>query len=191
MRIMPTTDEECATAGTAGLPYLAGKRLYKKTDPTSGYHIWQASVSTKTDPTPGYHIWQASVPTKTDSTYKPIERVPRRFNKLVVPKALQEALPFKSKPKQDQKASKRGRAKRAVVLEPDAVANLATKADDARCGSAGTRAAYRQGLRYAAEKLARAGAALYLDAAHGGWLGWPEEQARNSCPEAVGAGSYP
>ena len=30
----------------------------------------------------------------------------------------------------------------AVVLEPDAVANLATKADDARCGSAGTRAAH-------------------------------------------------
>ena len=57
------------------------------------------------------------VPNK-DSLYKPIERQPRRFNKLHVSAALQAALPYASKPKQDQKASKRG-AKRAVVLEPD------------------------------------------------------------------------
>ena len=36
-----------------------------------------------------------------DSEYKPIERVTRRFNPLSIPKALQAALPFASKPKQD------------------------------------------------------------------------------------------
>jgi ribosome biogenesis protein BMS1 len=40
-------------------------------------------------------------PTNEDSLYKPIERVTRRFNPLSVPKALQAALPFASKPKQD------------------------------------------------------------------------------------------
>ena len=59
------------------------------------------------------------VPVNKDSLYKPVERQPRRFNKLHVSAALQGALPYASKPKQDQKASKRGRAKRAGVLEPD------------------------------------------------------------------------
>jgi len=40
-------------------------------------------------------------PVLKDSLYKPVERTTRRFNKLGVPKALQEALPFKSKPKLD------------------------------------------------------------------------------------------
>ncbi len=40
-------------------------------------------------------------PVKQDALYKPIERKPRRFNPLIVPKALQAALPFKSKPKDD------------------------------------------------------------------------------------------
>lgn len=36
----------------------------------------------------------------SDSLYKPVVRAPRRFNPLYVPKELQKALPFKSKPKQ-------------------------------------------------------------------------------------------
>jgi len=61
-------------------------------------------------------------PLNKDSLYKQIERTPRRFNKLFIPKALQAALPYKSKPKQDQKLSKnRLEAKRAsaVVSEPE------------------------------------------------------------------------
>ncbi|EOD34822.1 hypothetical protein EMIHUDRAFT_44330, partial [Emiliania huxleyi CCMP1516] len=60
-----------------------------------------------------------------DSLYKPIERAPRRFNKLAVPKALQAALPYKSKPKLDApSAAKKPRkgslkALRAVVAEPE------------------------------------------------------------------------
>jgi ribosome biogenesis protein BMS1 len=64
-------------------------------------------------------------PVAKDSLYKPVERVTRRFNKLAVPKALQAALPFKSKPKQDVKLAKKKvkksshRAVRAVVAEPE------------------------------------------------------------------------
>ncbi|BDA50761.1 probable pre-rRNA-processing protein TSR1 homolog at N-terminal half [Coccomyxa sp. Obi] len=58
-------------------------------------------------------------PQERDSLYRPIERPPRRFNPLKVPKSLQAALPFKSKPKVPG-ARKRPtlEQKRAVVLEP-------------------------------------------------------------------------
>ena len=60
------------------------------------------------------------VPQQQDSLYKPIERQTRRFNKLAVPKALQEALPFKSKPKQDMKRKSPSlETRRAVVAEPE------------------------------------------------------------------------
>ncbi|GAV73539.1 DUF663 domain-containing protein/AARP2CN domain-containing protein [Cephalotus follicularis] len=39
------------------------------------------------------------VPVNKDSLYKPIERKPRKFNPLVIPKSLQKDLPFASKPK--------------------------------------------------------------------------------------------
>jgi ribosome biogenesis protein BMS1 len=59
------------------------------------------------------------VPTDKDSLYKPIERRPRRFNSLPVPKSLQAALPFASKPKLQKAKGKKGYMKgRAVVLEP-------------------------------------------------------------------------
>ena len=32
--------------------------------------------------------------------------------------------------------------------------------------------AYEEGIRYAVEKLSVTGAQLYVDAGHGGWLGW-------------------
>ena len=38
-----------------------------------------------------------------DSLYKPIERAPRKFNPLKIPKSLQKALPFASKPKDEKK----------------------------------------------------------------------------------------
>lgn len=43
-----------------------------------------------------------------DSLYKPIERAPRKFNSLPVPKKLQAALPFASKPKLAPKRKKKG-----------------------------------------------------------------------------------
>ncbi|KAM9336223.1 ribosome biogenesis protein BMS1 homolog [Symphorus nematophorus] len=42
----------------------------------------------------------------TDSLYKPVVRGQRRFNRLHIPKELQKALPFKSKPKQQQAKGK-------------------------------------------------------------------------------------
>ncbi|KAK9699418.1 hypothetical protein RND81_08G172100 [Saponaria officinalis] len=61
---------------------------------------------------PRDHVWQGMktvgelrrernlpVPVNKDSQYKPIERKVRKFNPLVIPKSLQQALPFASKPK--------------------------------------------------------------------------------------------
>ena len=59
-------------------------------------------------------------PLPINSTYKKIDRHPRRFNPLIVPKKLQASLPYASKPKlmQRQKAPTYLQ-KRAVVMEPD------------------------------------------------------------------------
>ncbi|XP_022156323.1 ribosome biogenesis protein BMS1 homolog isoform X2 [Momordica charantia] len=81
---------------------------------------------------PRDHIWQGMktvaelrkehnlpIPVNKDSIYKPIERQKRKFNPLVVPKSLQAALPFKSKPK-DTPSQQRLllENRRAVVMEP-------------------------------------------------------------------------
>lgn len=60
-----------------------------------------------------------SVPSKKDSTYKPVERRPRKFNPLVIPDKLQASLPFASKPK-NPRAQKRPllEKRRAVIMEP-------------------------------------------------------------------------
>jgi len=56
-----------------------------------------------------------------DSIYKPVERPEKKFSKLHIPKRLEEALPYASKPKNE--ATKRKKksyvAKRAVVMEKD------------------------------------------------------------------------
>uniref|UniRef100_A0A8D1Z7Q0 BMS1 ribosome biosis factor n=1 Tax=Sus scrofa TaxID=9823 RepID=A0A8D1Z7Q0_PIG len=55
-----------------------------------------------------------------DSLYKPIIRQKKHFNSLHIPKALQKALPFKSKPKTQAKAGKtpKDRLRPAVIREP-------------------------------------------------------------------------
>ncbi|KAH9660006.1 Bms1-type G domain-containing protein [Citrus sinensis] len=60
-----------------------------------------------------------SIPVNKNSLYKPIGRTPRKFNPLVIPKSLQAALPFESKPK-DIPGRKRPllENRRAVVMEP-------------------------------------------------------------------------
>ncbi|PSC76713.1 ribosome biogenesis BMS1-like protein [Micractinium conductrix] len=58
-------------------------------------------------------------PRDSDSLYRKIERRPKKFNPLRVPKSLQAALPFKTKPKLEQaRKHKSLEQKRAVVLEP-------------------------------------------------------------------------
>ena len=59
-------------------------------------------------------------PANVNSTYKPVERPARRFNPLKVPKKLQAALPYASKPKL-MKPQHRATymQKRAAVLEPE------------------------------------------------------------------------
>merc|ERR1719505_126987 len=61
-----------------------------------------------------------SAPQNPDSFYKPIERKVRKFKALQVPKKLQKDLPFKSKPKNEQKKKRKTyEDKRAVVMEKD------------------------------------------------------------------------
>mmetsp|Transcript_79183 Transcript_79183/g.223911 ORF Transcript_79183/g.223911 Transcript_79183/m.223911 type:complete len:500 (+) Transcript_79183:53-1552(+) len=66
-----------------------------------------------------------------------------------------------------------GRVPIAVVIEPDSLPNLATNQGDPRCGAA-TRHAYTEGISYAVGQITTRApeVAVYLDAAHGGWLGW-------------------
>uniref|UniRef100_A0A3Q3VJT2 Bms1-type G domain-containing protein n=1 Tax=Mola mola TaxID=94237 RepID=A0A3Q3VJT2_MOLML len=56
----------------------------------------------------------------TDSLYKPVHRAQRHFNPLHIPKELQKALPFKSKPKQQQPKGKTPRdlQRPSVIRDP-------------------------------------------------------------------------
>jgi len=58
-----------------------------------------------------------------------------------------------------------------ALIEPDSLPNLSTNQNVLRCPTAGT--AYVQGTAYAIQQLATLpNVAIYLDAAHGGWMGW-------------------
>jgi cellulose 1,4-beta-cellobiosidase len=59
----------------------------------------------------------------------------------------------------------------AAVVEPDSLPNLATNLGDPRCSA--VQDIYKAGVAYAVSKLAAPHVALYLDAGHSGWLGWP------------------
>ncbi|KAL6556633.1 Glycoside hydrolase 2 (Mannanase, beta-galactosidase) [Orobanche gracilis] len=59
------------------------------------------------------------VPVNKDSLYKPVERKPRKFNPVVIPRSLQAALPFKTKQKNiPARKQPLFENKRAVVMEP-------------------------------------------------------------------------
>ncbi|KAL4250567.1 Ribosome biogenesis protein Bms1/Tsr1 [Abortiporus biennis] len=59
-------------------------------------------------------------PLNVNSTYKKVERTPRRFNPLRIPKNLQASLPYASKPKLVKAQTRQTYLqKRAVVLEPE------------------------------------------------------------------------
>ncbi|CAI7618266.1 unnamed protein product [Penicillium viridicatum] len=58
-----------------------------------------------------------------------------------------------------------------LVVEPDSLANLVTNMDVSKC--AGAHDAYLECTDYAVTQLNLANVAMYLDAGHAGWLGWP------------------
>ncbi|KAK4140013.1 glycoside hydrolase [Dichotomopilus funicola] len=60
----------------------------------------------------------------------------------------------------------------AIVLEPDSLANLVTNLGVEFCANAAP--VYREGIAYAIANLQYPNVNLYLDAAHGGWLGWDD-----------------
>ncbi|KAJ2931102.1 hypothetical protein H1R20_g5996, partial [Candolleomyces eurysporus] len=63
----------------------------------------------------------------------------------------------------------------SIILEPDSLGNLVTNLNVEKCANAAE--AYREGTSYAIAKLQKENIALYLDAAHGGWLGWNDNLA--------------
>src|SRR5262249_11600170 len=63
-----------------------------------------------------------------------------------------------------------------AVVEPDSLPNIATNMSIPKC--AASESAYRDGVAYAINKLAAPNVSLYLDAAHAGWLGWPDNMTK-------------
>jgi cellulose 1,4-beta-cellobiosidase len=58
----------------------------------------------------------------------------------------------------------------AIVLEPDSLGNLVTNMGIEFCAQAAD--VYREGIAHAISQLQFKNVHLYIDAAHGGWLGW-------------------
>lgn len=63
-----------------------------------------------------------------------------------------------------------------AMMEPDSLPNLATNMHMARCQVAAP--IYREGVVYAIRALAMPHVSMYLDVAHGGWLGWDDNRAK-------------
>lgn len=70
-----------------------------------------------------------------------------------------------------------GKVPVVLILEPDSLPNMITNMKDSRptefrgCHDE-TKRAYMEGIKYAVDKFAESEAVMYLDAGHGGWLGW-------------------
>lgn len=60
----------------------------------------------------------------------------------------------------------------AIVLEPDSLGNVITNMNIEFCAKAAP--VYEEGLAYAIASLQYPNVHLYIDAAHGGWLGWDD-----------------
>ena len=61
--------------------------------------------------------------------------------------------------------------KAAVIVEPDAIANIAVNGDDDNeCLSSAQRQEYLGGLKHAVSSLKAAGASVYIDAGNSGWV---------------------
>jgi len=60
----------------------------------------------------------------------------------------------------------------AAIIEPDSLGNIATNLSVPHCAE--SEAAYRESVAYAISQLSMPHTFLYVDAAHAGWLGWPD-----------------
>ncbi|KAI1812893.1 1, 4-beta cellobiohydrolase [Poronia punctata] len=60
----------------------------------------------------------------------------------------------------------------ALIIEPDSLPNLVTNIDETACQEAAD--AYEAGVAYALEQLNLPNVVMYIDAGHGGWLGWDD-----------------
>lgn len=62
----------------------------------------------------------------------------------------------------------------AFIIEPDSIPNLVTNLGLPNCGSNSTMSSYKISIPYAVRALKKAcpKVSIYLDAAHGNWLGW-------------------
>ncbi|KAI0853292.1 glycoside hydrolase family 6 protein [Daldinia vernicosa] len=58
----------------------------------------------------------------------------------------------------------------ALLIEPDSLPNLVTNSDLSTCQESKT--AYEEGVAYALKSLNLPNVVMYVDAGHGGWLGW-------------------
>ncbi|KAI0892230.1 1, 4-beta cellobiohydrolase [Annulohypoxylon nitens] len=58
----------------------------------------------------------------------------------------------------------------ALLIEPDSLPNLVTNADKTACADSKT--GYEEGVAYALKSLNLPNVVMYIDAGHGGWLGW-------------------
>nr|CDF76448.1 glycoside hydrolase 6 [Evansstolkia leycettana] len=58
-----------------------------------------------------------------------------------------------------------------LVIEPDSLANLVTNLNVQKCANA--QSAYLECINYALTQLNLKNVAMYIDAGHAGWLGWP------------------
>ena len=63
-----------------------------------------------------------------------------------------------------------------AYVEPDSLANIATNLGNPKCTAAADN--YKRGIAHAVSKLHEAGAILYLDGAHSGWLGWNDNRRK-------------
>eukprot|EP00931_Biecheleriopsis_adriatica_P037660 TRINITY_DN215_c0_g1_i6.p1 TRINITY_DN215_c0_g1~~TRINITY_DN215_c0_g1_i6.p1 ORF type:complete len:545 (-),score=124.36 TRINITY_DN215_c0_g1_i6:375-2009(-) len=87
---------------------------------------------------------------------------------------VQEYLEEYIKPIADVLKEYAGKVPIVLIIEPDSLPNLSTNQADPRCGNEATKSAYTKGVGEAVKMLAAAdpSATIYLDAGHGGWLGW-------------------
>lgn len=58
----------------------------------------------------------------------------------------------------------------ALLIEPDSLPNLVTNANLTTCKASASD--YKAGVAYALKNLNLPNVAMYIDAGHGGWLGW-------------------
>ncbi|TRM63114.1 glycoside hydrolase family 6 protein [Schizophyllum amplum] len=63
----------------------------------------------------------------------------------------------------------------AAIIEPDSLPNLVTNIDQTAC--ANSKSGYEDGVAYALEQLNLPNVMMYVDAGHGGWLGWNDNLA--------------